>query len=64
MDWRINLKNIKNFINSSECDINVLCISETPPKKIHFNLNVNIEGYRQPFALGSKSSRGGVACEE
>ena len=57
----------QNFIDSSECDINVLCISETSQKvKINLNLNVNIEGYRQTFALGSKSSRGGVAiiCEE
>ena len=62
-----NLNGLENkfeeyLINSSECDINVLCISETSQKEnIHFNLNVNIEGYRQPFALGSKSSRGGVA---
>ena len=54
----------QNFINSSECDINVLCISETSQKEnIHFNLNINIEGYRQYFALGSKSSRGGVAMK-
>ena len=52
----------QNSINSSECDINVLCIIETSQKEnIYFNLNVNIEGNRQPFALGSKSTRGDVA---
>ena len=51
-----------NFINNTEHDINILCINETSHKEnTNFNLNINIEGYGQPFALGSKSSKGGVA---
>ena len=37
-------------------------MSETSQKEnIQFTLNVNIERHIQPFALGSKSSRGDVA---
>ena len=46
-------------MNSTECDINILCIIETSHKEnTNFNLNINIEGYGQPFTLGSKSSMG------
>ena len=56
------LDEYQNFINSSVCDIDVLCISETSQKEnTHFNVNITIDGYRQPFTLGSKTSRGGVA---
>ena len=55
------LDEYQNFI-SSVCDIKVLCISETSQKEnTHFNVNITIDGYRQPFTLGSKTSRGGVA---
>ena len=56
------LDEYQNFINSSVCDIDVLCSSETSQKEnTHFNVNITIDGYRQPFTLGSKTSRGGVA---
>ena len=56
------LDEYQNVINSSVCDIDVLCISETSQKEnTHFNVNITIDGYRQPFTLGSKTSRGGVA---
>ena len=43
-------------------DIDLLCISETSQKEgINFYTNITIEGYKQPFSLGSKTSRGGVA---
>ena len=51
-----------NFIASTQLNLDVLCISETSQKENNnFNLNVSIEGYKQPFALGSKTARGGVA---
>ena len=50
------------FINNIEMDIDILCISETSQKEAtDFNLNLTIDGYRQPTAVGSKTSKGGVA---
>ena len=50
------------FINNIEMDIDILCISETSQKEdTDFNLNLTIDGYRQPTAVGSKTSNGGVA---
>ena len=50
-----------NFISSSNMDIDVLCISETSQKEnSNFDNNINIEGYKEPFSLGSKTSKGGV----
>ena len=43
-------------------DIDLLCITETSQKEnSSFQTNIIIDGYRQPFSLGSKTSRGGVA---
>ena len=40
----------------------ILCISETSQKKdVNFDLNITIDGYRQPTSVGSKTSKGGVA---
>ena len=51
-----------NFINSIEMDIDILCISETSQKeKSNFSTNITIDGYKQPFHLGSMTSKGGVA---
>ena len=42
-------------------DIDVLCISETSQKEnLNFDTNIKIDGYKQPFSLGSKTSKGGV----
>ena len=50
------------FITNANTNIDVLCISETSQKENYpFNLNINIDGYRQPFTLGSRTARGGVA---
>ena len=50
------------FINNIEMNIDILCISETSQKEdTDFNLNLTIDGYRQPTAVGSKTSKGGVA---
>ena len=50
------------FINNTKTNIDVLWISETAQKEnCPFNLIINIEGYKQPFTLGSKTARGGVA---
>ena len=50
-----------NFINSNS-NLDVLCISETSQKEnCDFKLNVTINGYKQPYCIGSKTSRGGVA---
>ena len=51
-----------NFINNTTLNLDVLCISETSQKEnCNFKLNVTIDGYKQPFCIGSKTSRGGVA---
>ena len=43
-------------------NIDVMCRSETTQKEnCPFNLNINIDGYGQPFTLGSKTARRGVA---
>ena len=48
-----------HFINSTNMNIDILCISETSQKEnISFSSNISIDGYKNPFALGSKSSRG------
>ena len=50
------------FITNANTNIDVLCMSETSQKEnCPFNLNINIDGYRQPFTLGSRTARGGVA---
>ena len=50
------------FINNTKTNIDVLCISETTQKEnCPFNLIINIEGYKQPFTLGSKTATRGVA---
>ena len=43
-------------------DIDVIGISETSQEEgQNFKGNVNIEGYKPPFCMGSKTARGGVA---
>ena len=50
------------FITNANNNIDVHCISETSQKEnCPFNLNINIDGYRHPFTLGSRTARGGVA---
>ena len=50
------------FVTSANSNFDVMCISETTQKEnFPFNLNINIDGYGQPFTLGSKTARGGVA---
>ena len=51
-----------NFVSNTKMDIDLLCISETSQKEgFDFLTNVNIEGYKIPFTIGSKTSKGGVA---
>ena len=53
---------LHNFVSSSKLDIDIIGISETSQREnIDFKTNIEIDGYRLPFTLGSKSSRGGVA---
>ena len=48
------------FITNANTNIDVLCKSETSQKEnCPFNLNINIDGYRQPFTLSSRTARGG-----
>ena len=48
------------FVTSANSNFDVMCISETMQKEnFPFNLNINIDGYVQPFTLGSKTARGG-----
>ena len=64
-----NLNGVENifddyhtFVTSANSNFDVMCISETTQKEnFPFNLNINIDGYGQPFTLGSKTARGGVA---
>ena len=50
------------FITSANINIDILCISETMQKEnCPFQLNISVDGYRQPFTLCSKTARGGVA---
>ena len=50
-----------NFISSSTMDIDVLCISETSQKEnLNFDININMDGYKKPFSLGSKTLKEGV----
>ena len=61
MAWKAN-EEYHNFINNTEMNIDILCISETTLKEdTNFDLNLTIDGYRQPTSLGSKTSKGGVA---
>ena len=53
---------LQQFINSTEFDIDVICISETSQREdIEFASNVHLNGYKDPVSLGSKSAKGGVA---
>ena len=54
--------NYHTFVTSPNINIDVMCISETTQEEnCPFNLNINIDGYGQPFTLGSKTARGRVA---
>ena len=56
------LDDYNNFINNTNFDIDILCISETSQKEdLNFKNNVSIDGYDQMSSLGSKTARGGVA---
>ena len=51
-----------HFVNNIEMDIDILCISETSQKEdTDFDLNLKIDGYRQPTSVGSETSKGDVA---
>ena len=53
---------LHNFVKTSKLDLDIIGISETSQREsINFKTNVRIEGYHQPFTVGSKTSRGGVA---
>ena len=53
---------LHNFVNTTKMNIDIIGISETTQSENNiFKTNVSIDGYHQPFTLGSKSSRGGVA---
>ena len=50
------------FITSANINIDILCISETTQKEnCSLKLNISVDGYMQPFILGSKTARGWVA---
>ena len=53
---------LHNFISSTKLELDIINISETSQSEDKmFDMNVNIEGFMQPFTTGSKSARGGVA---
>ena len=55
-------QSLNAFITSSEIDFDIINISETSLRENeNFIENINIDGYMQPFSLGSKSSKGGVS---
>ena len=50
-----------DFVSSTEFDIDIINISETSQKEnCNFDSNISIDGYRQPFSIGSKTIKGGV----
>ena len=52
---------LSTFITCSEIEFDVINISETSlTEGTEFIENINIDGYLQPFSLGSKCSKGGV----
>ena len=52
---------LHNFINTTNLNLDIIGVSETSLKENeNFDLNVNIDGYQQPYSLGSKTSKGGV----
>ena len=51
-----------HFIQTTQNNIDLICLTETTQKAdSNFNMNVNLNGYKSPFILGSYSARGGVA---
>ena len=62
MDNKTNFDDYHTFISSANINIDILCINETTQKEnCLFKLNISVDGYRQPFTLGSKTARDGVA---
>ena len=56
------LDDFSDFVNNAHFDLDVLCVSETSQRKNqNFKTNITIDGFNQPYSLGSKSARGGVA---
>ena len=52
---------LHNFINSTKLDLDIICLSESSQKyNQDFSTNISIDGYKKPFTLGSKFSKGGV----
>ena len=38
-----------------------MCFETSQHENSEFSMNVSIEGYHHPFAIGSKTAKGGVA---
>ena len=50
---------LQNFIRTTTLNIDIINIIETSQKEnVNFATNICLEGYNQPFTLGSKTSRG------
>ena len=57
-----NHDQLLTFVNNTSMEIDIIALTETSQKENeNFKTNISLKGYQQPFSIGSKTAKGGVA---